>query len=112
MQETINEYGEDRYTATLTVKNPSEPIWVDFEIFEPNLMVNPPILTGYVKWDGCMEVQGGFHTCCVQDLASMQLFLVQVYRKAYTMMGSKADHDDFGFTDLDDTLGSGGESGE
>lgn len=91
------EYGEDRYEATLTIKDPTEPIWVDYSIAELSGDQKDTILTGHVKWDGCMETHGGYHTCSLMDIESIQQFLIQVYRKAYDMMGDRADG--FGFKD-------------
>ena len=92
MEETIKpntEYGIDRYTAVLTKKD-NNLVVVHFVISESD-DTEPNILTGYVKWDGCMETHGGYHTCSLRDIESIQQFLIQVYRKAHEMLGEKAN---------------------
>lgn len=87
---TPNGNYSDCYECVLTAKEN----FVEFAITEPQYKSNP-ILTGYIKWDGCMELHGGFHICSIQQLKAINQLIVEVYQKSYELMDENADRSAF-----------------
>ena len=86
MEEMIEDIKSENsiYEAVLSLKDSSNKCWIDFDIYsDPN---NESIVTGYIKWDGCMDMSGSQHVCSIHDLNELHKFIVQVYNKAFDMM--------------------------
>jgi hypothetical protein len=83
------------FRATLTVKDPTNPIAVEFVVVENEFSENRTVASGYVKWDGCIELDMKWHMCHIHQVLGLGEFLTEIYIRAGELMGPKADIDAF-----------------
>lgn len=82
------------YECIFNIKNADDPHYVEFVINEDG-HTNNPILDGFIKWDGCMELHGGHHTCSLKQIQALNKFVVEIYQKAYELMKNRAEKSAF-----------------
>lgn len=65
---------------------------MDMSDWTQDLDAAEPYLEGYVKWDGCTELnQGQPHWCGPAGYAKHILLLQHIYRRAFELMGRDAE---------------------
>ena len=87
------------------------PCWIDLKVFEvvsvgddgpgyqlPNLRHTSnrseaaPLVTGYVKWDGCSEMDANPHWCRHEDVKRYADLLVRLHARAGELLGGDEDY--------------------
>jgi hypothetical protein len=79
MTETVT-YEELGYRINYTVKE----LWVEFEIWKDLCNGDDKVASGYLKWDGCMNIQtdGIAHFCGEDAAANFGKLFTVIYDKA------------------------------